>query len=114
MSGSNAASVYGRLEEKMVARHPHLFAAESAAAGEPQGGGASEDESVLAGLATGLDELTKGFRIQERVAGVGFDWEDYRGRSKRSQRSWERWATPSRARRRTASRRRSGTFSSPL
>ncbi len=34
---------------------------------------------MLAGLAKGLDPLTKAYRIQERVAGVGFDWEDHRG-----------------------------------
>ena len=27
----------------------------------------------------GLDPLTASYRIQERVAGVGFDWENYRG-----------------------------------
>ena len=76
----DADSVYGRLEAKMIARHPHLF-----------GGGERQDwevlkaserkdgESVLSGLAKGLDPLTKAFRIQERVSGVGFDWEDHRG-----------------------------------
>ena len=32
-----------------------------------------------AGLARGLDALNKAFRIQERVATVGFDWPDHRG-----------------------------------
>jgi MazG family protein len=76
----DAASVYRRLEDKMVARHPHLFGDgerqswESLKAAERLQG-----EGVLAGLAKGLDALTKAYRIQERVAGVGFDWEDYRG-----------------------------------
>jgi MazG family protein len=76
----DADSVYGRLEAKMITRHPHLFGDgerrswESLKATErPEG------ESVLAGLAKGLDPLTKAHRIQERVAAVGFDWEDYRG-----------------------------------
>jgi len=80
-SGSlDAASVYRRLEEKMVARHPHVFGDgerkgwEEAKALERQPGA-----SVLGGLARGLDPLTKAYRIQERVAGVGFDWEDHRG-----------------------------------
>ena len=34
---------------------------------------------MLSGLATGLDPLTRAHRVQERVAGVGFDWSDYRG-----------------------------------
>jgi len=67
----------------MIARHPHLFgdgerrsweelkAAERAERGD--------EEGVLDGLASGLDPLTKAYRIQERVAGVGFDWDDVRG-----------------------------------
>ncbi|MFQ5538116.1 MAG: nucleoside triphosphate pyrophosphohydrolase [Gemmatimonadota bacterium] len=76
----DAASVYRRLEEKMVQRHPHLFGL-----GERQGWEALKaarrdpGEGVLSGLARGLDPLTKAHRIQERVAGVGFDWEDHRG-----------------------------------
>lgn len=76
----DAASVYRRLEEKMVARHPHLFGSgerrswESLKAAERE-----DDQGVLSGLAKGLDPLTKAFRIQERVAGVGFDWENHRG-----------------------------------
>ena len=33
----------------------------------------------MAGIASGLDPLTASYRIQERVASVGFDWKDYRG-----------------------------------
>ena len=78
--GLDAASVYRRLEAKMVARHPHLFGSgkrrswESLKAAERERG-----EGVLSGVATGLDPLTKAYRIQERVAGVGFDWDDHRG-----------------------------------
>ncbi|HSG46649.1 MAG TPA: nucleoside triphosphate pyrophosphohydrolase [Longimicrobiales bacterium] len=75
-----AAGVYRRLEDKMVRRHPHLFGDADRqdwealkAAERPQGQG------ILSGLAKGLDPLTKAHRIQERVAGVGFDWDDYRG-----------------------------------
>ncbi len=74
------ASVYRRLEEKMVRRHPHLFGDadrqdwEALKASERPGG-----HGVLSGLARGLDPLTKAHRIQERVAGVGFDWTDHRG-----------------------------------
>lgn len=76
----DADEVYRALETKMVARHPHLF-----------GGGPPKDwetlkaqarpadRGVLSGLARGLDPLTKSFRIQERVASVGFDWPDHHG-----------------------------------
>jgi MazG family protein len=76
----DAESVYRRLETKMIARHPHLFGDgvrrdwEALKASERAG-----DEGVLSGIAKGLDPLTKAFRIQERVARVGFDWEDHRG-----------------------------------
>jgi len=83
----DAASVYRVLEEKMVRRHPHLFglgeprdwealkAAERAEATEE----GEEAPGALSGLASGLDPLTRAHRIQERAAGVGFDWPDYRG-----------------------------------
>jgi len=80
----DARSVYARLEAKMIARHPHLFGDgvrrdwEALKAGERQKD-RHVDDGVLSGLAKGLDPLTKAFRIQERVARVGFDWEDHRG-----------------------------------
>ena len=76
----DARAVYAALEAKMVARHPHVF-----------GGGPREDwetlkarernegQSVLSGLSHGLDPLTKAYRMQERVAAVGFDWPDHHG-----------------------------------
>lgn len=76
----DAARVYRGLEEKMVRRHPHLFGDgerqdwEALKAAEREGA-----HGVLSGLAKGLDPLTKAHRIQERVAGVGFDWSDYQG-----------------------------------
>lgn len=75
-----ADSVYGRLEEKMIARHPHVFGdAEHRDWEQSKAAERREGEGVLSGLARGLDALTKAYRIQERVAGVGFDWEDHRG-----------------------------------
>ena len=78
--GLDAASVYRRLERKMVARHPHLFGGgERRSWEELKAAERDADTGVLAGLAKGLDPLTQAYRIQERVAGVGFDWEDWRG-----------------------------------
>ena len=76
----DADSVYGRLETKMIARHPHVFRDaeardwEQSKAVERTGG-----EGVLSGLPRGLDPLTQSYRMQERVASIGFDWEDHRG-----------------------------------
>ena len=77
----DADSVYARLESKMIARHPHLFgAAEERQEWEALKAAEREDgEGVLSGLAERLDPLTKAYRIQERVAGVGFDWADHEG-----------------------------------
>lgn len=84
----NAGSVYAHLEQKMIGRHPELFGggtkrswaeskeqerAERAAQGE------EVEEGALAGLARGVDPLTKAHQMQERVAKVGFDWEDHNG-----------------------------------
>ena len=73
-------SVYARLEEKMIRRHPHLFGDGERRDWEVlKAVQRKTDKSVLSGMAKGLDPLTKSYRIQERVAAVGFDWESYEG-----------------------------------
>jgi nucleoside triphosphate diphosphatase len=73
--------VVRHLEEKMIRRHPHLFglgdkeAWEAIKAREREGSGTG----VLEGLAEGLDPLLRAHRIQEKAAGVGFDWNEARG-----------------------------------
>lgn len=76
----DADSVYGRLERKMIARHPHLFGdGQRRSWEELKAEERTDEEGVLDGLAKGLDPLTQSYRMQERVAAVGFDWDDYRG-----------------------------------
>jgi ATP diphosphatase len=76
----DADSVYARLEAKMIARHPHLFGDGTHRSWEElKASERGRHEGVLSGLAKGLDPLSKAYRIQERVASVGFDWNDYRG-----------------------------------
>lgn len=76
----DADSVYARLEAKMIARHPHIFGDGERQSWEAMKARERPDDSgVLDGLARGLDPLTRSYRIQERVAGVGFDWEDAHG-----------------------------------
>lgn len=97
--------VVGLLEEKMIRRHPHLFDGEpegweaikarerrarERGPGEREaheGGGRERDPgqrdpgqseprtSGADGLASGLDPLLRAVRVQERAAGVGFDWD---------------------------------------
>lgn len=73
-------SVYRHLEKKMVQRHPQLFGnVEHQDWERLKKLEQAETEGVLAGMASGLDPLTASYRIQERVAGVGFDWENHLG-----------------------------------
>ena len=80
-----AASVMDRLEKKMWKRHPHLFGPgekqdwEVLKAREREEKFGEEGASVLAGIPLGLDPLHKSHRIQDRVSGVGFDWDDATG-----------------------------------
>ncbi|MGH7703205.1 MAG: nucleoside triphosphate pyrophosphohydrolase [Gemmatimonadales bacterium] len=70
--------VAGDLERKMRRRHPHLFdlglpeAWERLKRKERPGG-------TLDGLPANLPDLLRAFRLQERAAGVGFDWPDATG-----------------------------------
>lgn len=62
---------------KMRARHPHLYAG-----GERQNWEelkARTRASIVDGLPAALPALHRAFRLQDRAAGVGFDWPDAEG-----------------------------------
>lgn len=72
------------LNEKLIFRHPHIFSSTTVNSAEEvaqnweqiklkERGG---NKSVLAGVPTSLPALIKAFRIQEKAANVGFDWEE--------------------------------------
>ena len=80
----NIADVLKGINEKLVYRHPHVF-------GNISVSGASEVEEnweklkikedkgykpVLSGVPSSLPAIIKANRIQEKVRGVGFDWEE--------------------------------------
>ena len=79
------ADVVRAVSDKMVARHPHVFGAESRdktaedqtrdwerlKAAEREGSAA---RGVLDGVAAGLPALTRAVKLQNRAARVGFDW----------------------------------------
>jgi MazG family protein len=74
------------IEEKMWRRHPHLFPAAGATAGSPAAWElhkhrerAGTRRGVLDGLPPSLPVLIMAHRLQERAAGVGFDWPDAQG-----------------------------------
>jgi XTP/dITP diphosphohydrolase len=77
------ADVADALNKKLIFRHPHVF-------GEAKVGDAHDVEqnweqiklkekggnkTVLAGVPMALPALIKAFRVQEKAANVGFDWE---------------------------------------
>src|SRR5690349_21976869 len=62
---------------KMKSRHPHLYEG-----GERQGWEgmkAKQRDSIVDGLPADLPSLHRAFRLQDRAAGVGFDWPDPAG-----------------------------------
>src|SRR5436189_1552497 len=79
----DAEAVTRALEEKMWRRHPHLFADSKTPDHEgwervkkrERGAGSR----TLRGLPPSLPPLLMAYRLQERAAGVGFDWPDARG-----------------------------------
>ena len=83
----NAEVVTKTLEEKMWRRHPNLFGQGRASRAdhegwelvkrrEPRDGG---KRGTLAGLPQTLPPLLMAYRLQERAAGIGFDWPDVKG-----------------------------------
>ncbi len=77
----DASDIAGSLVSKMTKRHPWLYApGESTGAREPWEQMKSKSRGSLAeGLPEGLPALHRAHRLQERAAGVGFDWPDVRG-----------------------------------
>ncbi len=82
-SGSfGAEDVTRTIEDKMRRRHPHLFdGGERPESWERQKlqERSAPHHSVLDGLPPGLPPLIAATRLQERAAGVGFDWPDVSG-----------------------------------
>lgn len=82
------SEVVAELERKMVARHPHVYGDADAApdwermkaeerAERAETGTLPRDP--LAGVSAGLEPLSRALRVQERAAGIGFDWPDVAG-----------------------------------
>jgi MazG family protein len=74
--------VAGSLVHKMRARHPQLYAGEAARGRVREGWETLKSRSrqtLAEGLPSGLPALHRAHRLQERAAGVGFDWPDATG-----------------------------------
>lgn len=77
------ADVCNRLCDKLIFRHPHVYGDEAAKNAEDvsklweqvklkEKGG---NKTVLGGIPDSLPSLVKAYRIQDKAANVGFDWE---------------------------------------
>jgi MazG family protein len=79
-----AADVVQRLHDKMRRRHPHLYGDGPQVDWETlkrqeRETVHSESSSLLNGIGSGMEPLSKAQRMQERVATVGFDWPSAQG-----------------------------------
>lgn len=82
--GFGLADVLAEIHAKMVARHPHVFAADGErladaaavrSAWEKRKAREKDPEaSLLAGVKDSLPALLAAYRLTQKAAGVGFDW----------------------------------------
>lgn len=80
--------VVSSINDKMVRRHPHVFAGAQVSDADAQTAAWEElkrrereragdaDTSALAGISRGLPEWQRAIKLQKRAARVGFDWPD--------------------------------------
>lgn len=77
------ADVCNKITDKLIFRHPHVYGEYAASNAQEvsemweqvklkEKGG---NKTVLAGIPESLPALVKAYRIQDKVANVGFDWE---------------------------------------
>ncbi len=77
-------TIIDKLIDKLIFRHPHIFSDvnvlsatdvvenwENLKLKEKDG-----NKTVLSGVPKGLPSMVKAFRVQDKVSGVGFDWEE--------------------------------------
>jgi len=69
--------VAGAFIQKMKSRHPHLYGDGERVPWEQQK--ARKRDSIVDGLPADLPALHRAHRLQDRAAGVGFDWPDVTG-----------------------------------
>tara|TARA_R110002051_G_scaffold325802_1_gene431483 strand:- start:15567 stop:16340 length:774 start_codon:yes stop_codon:yes gene_type:complete len=76
------ADVAHSISEKLISRHPHIYGDVKVANEEEVQRNWEKlklkegKKSVLEGVPKGLPAMVKASRIQDKVAGVGFDWEE--------------------------------------
>ena len=87
-------TVIDRICDKLIKRHPHIYGDVSVSNAEQVKNNwekiklKSGARGVLAGVPVSLPAMVKAFRIQEKVRGVGFDWENT---EQVREKVWEEW-----------------------
>jgi XTP/dITP diphosphohydrolase len=82
-SNIELADVLKSINDKLVFRHPHVFEHDNPISEEMVKQNWEKlklkegRKSVLEGVPKSLPSIVKGWRIQEKAAQVGFDWENY-------------------------------------
>ena len=79
----NITDVLNKLCDKLIRRHPHIYGEVKADSAEQVHDNWEKiklqtegNRSVLGGIPSGMPALTKAYRIQDKVSGVGFDWDN--------------------------------------
>lgn len=97
--------VIAGIRDKMIRRHPHVFARERSSdprtpddvarqweaikRAERAETGAAEVASPLLGVPSRLPSLVRAWRLQEKAASVGFDWPDIAGALEKWAEEWQ-------------------------
>lgn len=95
----DAAKVCDGIREKLVRRHPHIFADGTAETAKDvaitweeikaQERKHKPRSSVLDGIPSHLPALLKAYRTGEKAAGIGFDWESESGPLEKFNEEWD-------------------------
>lgn len=78
----NITDVLNGVCDKLISRHPHIYADIEVANEDDVKRNWEQiklkegNKSVLSGVPTSLPALVKAYRIQDKVRGVGFDWQE--------------------------------------
>ena len=77
----NLEEVIKHIREKLIRRHPHVYGTQKLVDSESviknwEKLKQKEKKGALSGVPTSMPPLLKALRIQQKAAGVGFDWEN--------------------------------------
>lgn len=79
-SAFEMADILDAIAEKLIFRHPHVFGSEQVQSASDVSRNWEKlkmqegRQSVLEGVPKAMPELLRAYRVQEKAAGVGFDW----------------------------------------